>query len=73
MEHKSQGICRFCLKTFSGAGMGRHLLTCKARKEKCGQELKSAQRKYKNSHIGAQQPVHLSVRGLWSKSFGFMC
>ena len=51
MEHKSQGVCRFCLKTFSGAGMGRHLSTCKARKEKCAQELKSAQRKYKVYHL----------------------
>jgi hypothetical protein len=40
MEHKNEGVCRFCLKKFSGAGMGRHLLTCKTRKEKNELELK---------------------------------
>ena len=33
MEIKDEGVCRFCLKTFSGAGMGRHLVACKAKKE----------------------------------------
>ncbi len=51
MEHKSEGVCRFCIKTFSGGGMGRHLPTCKTRKEKNAQELKSAKRNYKVYHL----------------------
>lgn len=34
MRKTSEGLCRFCLKTFSGAAMGRHLGACKAKKEK---------------------------------------
>jgi hypothetical protein len=47
MEHKSEGFCRFCLKIFSGAGIGRHLSACKVREEKNERELKEGQRKYK--------------------------
>lgn len=47
MEHLSEGHCRFCLKTFSGAGMGRHLAACKKRKEKNELELKEGRKKYK--------------------------
>ncbi len=50
MEHKSEGVCRFCLKKFSGAGMGRHLLTCKTRKEKNKLEFKG-RKKYKIYHL----------------------
>jgi len=34
MEIKDEGICRFCLQTFSGRSMGRHLTTCKVKKQK---------------------------------------
>jgi hypothetical protein len=51
MEHKSEGICRFCLKKFSGAGMGRHLSACKARKDKNALEIKKGRKKYKIYHI----------------------
>ena len=51
MEHKSEGICRFCLKKFSGAGMGRHLSACKARKDKNELELKAGRKTYKVYHI----------------------
>jgi hypothetical protein len=51
MEHKSEGICRFCLKKFSGAGMGRHLSACKARKDKNALELNEGRKKYKIYHI----------------------
>jgi hypothetical protein len=51
MEHKSEGICRFCLKKFSGAGMGRHLSACKTRKEKNALELNAGRKKYKIYHI----------------------
>jgi hypothetical protein len=29
MEEKNEGICRFCLKTFAGSAIGRHLVACK--------------------------------------------
>jgi hypothetical protein len=51
MEHKSEGICRFCLKKFSGAGIGRHLSACKTRKEKNALEIKKGRKKYKIYHI----------------------
>jgi hypothetical protein len=31
MEHKSEGVCRFCEQTFSGQAIGRHLLACKTK------------------------------------------
>jgi len=51
MEHKSEGICRFCLKKFSGAGMGRHLSACKARKDSNALELKKGRKSYEIYHI----------------------
>ena len=33
MDMKDEGICRFCLKTFAGRSIGRHLTACKAKKE----------------------------------------
>ena len=47
MEHKSEGICRFCLKKFSSAGMGRHLSACKTRKDKNALELKTGRKNIK--------------------------
>lgn len=29
MEEINEGICRFCLKTFAGSAIGRHLVSCK--------------------------------------------
>jgi len=51
MEHKSEGICRFCLNKYSGAGMGRHLAACKTRKDKNALEIKKGSKKYKIYHI----------------------
>jgi len=34
MATKDEGVCRFCLKTFAGSSIGRHLTDCKAKKEK---------------------------------------
>jgi hypothetical protein len=34
MKIKDEGVCRFCLKTFSGQGMGRHLVACQAKKQR---------------------------------------
>lgn len=33
MTMKDEGVCRFCLKTFAGRSMGRHLSACKVKKE----------------------------------------
>lgn len=67
MEHKSEGFCRFCLKIFSGAGMGRHLSTCKTREEKNERELKGGQRKYKIYHLkitgGKWYWLHIEIPG----------
>lgn len=30
---KNEGICRFCMKSFWGSAMGRHLVSCKAKKQ----------------------------------------
>lgn len=51
MEQKNQGICRFCLETFSDATMTRHLLACKAKKERDAQELANAKSTYPIYHI----------------------
>jgi len=42
MAHKSEGVCRFCLKTFAGSVMTRHLLTCKVKKDRDSQETANA-------------------------------
>lgn len=46
MEYRSEGICRFCLKTYAGSAMGRHLLSCKAKKQKDEQDAARAKQKY---------------------------
>jgi len=51
MEQESEGFCRFCHKTFSGAGMGRHLSTCKTRKEKNAFEPGKGGKQYKIYHL----------------------
>ena len=33
MEIKDEGTCRFCLKTFAGRSIGRHLVACKVKKQ----------------------------------------
>ncbi|KON27045.1 hypothetical protein AC481_05935 [miscellaneous Crenarchaeota group archaeon SMTZ-80] len=33
MTNKNEGICRFCMNTFSGTSMGRHLVSCEAKKQ----------------------------------------
>jgi hypothetical protein len=67
MKHKSEGFCRFCLKIFSGAGMGRHLSACKVREKKNEQELKEGQRKYKIYHLkitaGQWYWLHIEIPG----------
>ncbi|MBI1925016.1 hypothetical protein HYR99_12310 [Candidatus Poribacteria bacterium] len=55
VEIKDEGICRFCLKTFAGRSMGRHLVACKVKKQ---QDSESAAKGKKASPI-----YHLKV---WS-------
>jgi hypothetical protein len=43
MEIKDEGVCRFCLKTFSGRGMGRHLIACQAKKQQDRQDAANGQ------------------------------
>ena len=40
MRKSGEGACRFCLQTFSGSTIGRHLESCKAKKEKDAEEAK---------------------------------
>lgn len=51
MEPINEGVCRFCLKTFSSTAMTRHLLACKAKKEKDAKEVSKAKIKYPIYHI----------------------
>ena len=44
MEVKDEGICRFCLKTFSGRSIGRHLASCKVRKQQDNEDSASGKK-----------------------------
>jgi ribosomal protein L37AE/L43A len=50
MRKTGEWACRFCLKTFTGSAIGRHLETCKAKKEKDVEEVKE-KRPQKIFHI----------------------
>jgi hypothetical protein len=52
---KSEGVCRFCLQSFSGAGMSKHLATCKTKKEKDAPEASAAK--------GKSAVYHLKITG----------
>ncbi len=51
MEQKNEGVCRFCLKTFSGMAMSRHLVACKKKKENDVPAAGKAKTKYQIYHI----------------------
>ncbi|MFQ5630465.1 MAG: hypothetical protein ACE5I1_16965 [bacterium] len=51
MEHKSEGICRFCLKTFAGSAIGRHLESCKKKAEQDANEMAKVAKNFKIYHI----------------------
>lgn len=57
MGIKNEGICRFCLKTFSGSAMDRHLLTCEAKKQKDNEDITRAGKKK------PQTIYHLKIYG----------
>lgn len=44
MEIKDEGICRFCLKTFPGRSIGRHLASCNVKKQKDSENSTSEQK-----------------------------
>ena len=48
MEIEDKGICRSCLKTFSGRGIQKHILSCKEKQRKDAEESKAGkiQKKY---------------------------
>jgi len=46
MEQKNEGICRFCLKAFSGSAMSRHLRACEVKKKKDAEEMTKVKTKY---------------------------
>ncbi len=39
MKISDEGICRFCLKTFAGRSIGKHLTACKVKKEQDSNEV----------------------------------
>lgn len=51
MEQKNEGACRFCLVTFSGSAMSRHLTACKAKKENDAGAAEKAKTTYPIYHI----------------------
>ncbi|MFQ5637049.1 MAG: hypothetical protein ACE5IR_03545 [bacterium] len=55
MEYQNEGVCRFCLKTFSGRSMSRHLAACKEKQQK---DLQSAENKHPLKQI-----YHMKVWG----------
>jgi hypothetical protein len=53
-EIKDEGICRFCLRAFSGRSMGRHLVACKAKKQKDEQDVTEGKKIIPIYHIKIQ-------------------
>lgn len=51
MRKGGEGACRFCLKTFSGSTIGKHLTSCKAKKEKDVEEAARAKKPERLFHV----------------------
>lgn len=51
MEIKDEGICRFCLRTFSCRSIGRHLASCKAKRQKDNEDSTSGKKRSTIYHI----------------------
>ena len=58
-----EGICRFCLKTFSGRSIARHLVACQAKKRQDEQEAAGGQDSPPIYHIKIQsyKPYWLNI------------
>jgi hypothetical protein len=55
MSKSGEGKCRFCLKSFSGSAVGKHLASCKVRKEKDADEASGAK--------APERIFHIKIRG----------
>lgn len=51
MRKSSEGVCRFCLKTFSGSTIARHLQACKTKKERDIEETAKANKRGRIFHV----------------------
>ena len=51
MEIKDEGICRFCLRTFAGRAMGRHLVACKKKKQKDNESATKGRKTHSIYHL----------------------
>lgn len=62
-EIKDEGVCRFCLRAFSGRSIGRHLVACKAKKQKDGQDATGGKEITSIYHVKIQgyQPYWLHI------------
>jgi hypothetical protein len=67
MRKSSEGLCRFCFKTFSGSTIGKHLQACRAKKERDVEETARAKKPERIFHIkvGAygQFWLHIEMKG----------
>jgi len=67
MRKTSEGACRFCLKTCSGSTIGRHLESCKAKREKDVEEAAKSRKSEKIFHIkirgGSEFWLHVEMKG----------
>ncbi len=54
MRKSGEGPCRFCLKICSGSTIGKHLGTCKAKKERDVEEAATAKKSERIFHIKVQ-------------------
>ena len=63
----TKGVCRFCLKSFSGRSMARHLTSCKVKKEKDFETAKNKKKKDLIYHIKISGYkifwLHIEIKG----------
>ena len=63
----TKGVCRFCLKSFSGRSMARHLTSCKVKKEKDFEAAKNKKKKDLIYHIKISGYkifwLHIEIKG----------
>jgi hypothetical protein len=68
MRKRGEGVCRFCLKTFSGSAIGRHLRACKEKKERDVEETARSKKSGRIFHIrilgGGEYWLHVEIKAL---------
>ena len=66
MRTSGEGACRFCLKTYSGSTIGRHLQSCKAKMEKDVAEASKSKKPERIFHIkifgGGEYWLHIEMK-----------